>query len=67
MRQIRRRKWSNLLYLYIQGFPKNMGPQDKWEISVNMLFWTKESEAGIWDFKGKGDNSQVDEKEHTRG
>ena len=44
-----------------------MGPQDKWEISVNMLFWTKESEAGIWDFKGKGDNSQVDEKEHTRG
>lgn len=27
-----------------------------------MPFWTKEREAGVWDFKGKVHNSQVDER-----
>lgn len=32
-----------------------------------MLFWTKEREAGVWDFKGRAGKSQVGEEEQTRG
>lgn len=32
-----------------------------------MPFWTKERNAGVWDFKEKAGNSQVDEKEQTCG
>lgn len=32
-----------------------------------MPFWTREREAGVWDFKVEVDNSQVDEEEQTYG
>lgn len=40
-----------------------MGPQDTLDSSGLLPFWTKEKEAGIWDFKGKAGNLQADEKE----
>ena len=30
-----------------------------------MPFWTKEIKAGVWDLKGNGGNSQIDEEEQT--
>lgn len=44
-----------------------MATQTHWEAEVHMPFWTKEKEAGVWDFKGKASNSQVEEKEQTHG
>lgn len=32
-----------------------------------MPFWSKEREAGGWDFEGKVGNSQVDEKDQICG
>lgn len=32
-----------------------------------MPFWTKEREAGVWEFRGKAGNSQVDWKGQTFG
>ena len=32
-----------------------------------MLFWTKKREAGVWGFKRKVSNLQVDNKEQTCG
>ena len=31
-----------------------------------MPFWPKEREPGVWDFKGKAGNLQVDEKKQTQ-
>lgn len=38
-----------------------MGPKDELGGEVYMPFWTKEREAESWDFKGKVENSQVDD------
>lgn len=38
-----------------------------WAVKASLSFWTKEREAGVWDFKEKVGNSQVDEQEQTCG
>lgn len=38
-----------------------------WATEACMPFWTKKRETGIWDFKGKAGDSQVEGKEQTRG
>lgn len=45
------------------GVLKNMGHNTNQAREAYMLSWTKEQKAGVWDFKGKISNSQVDEKE----
>lgn len=47
-------------------FLKNVGPEDTEAAESSTPFWTKEKEAGVWDFKGKGGNSKVG-KEQTCG
>lgn len=43
----------------IRAFHKNVGPEDTWGSAASVLFWTKESESGIWDFTGEAGKSQV--------
>ena len=48
--------------------PRHLGEEARLPLfTLHMPFWTKEMETGIWDFKGKVGNSQVDEKEQICG
>ena len=51
----------------ILGFHKNMRPKTYWAVEAYMPFWTKKREAGLWDFKGKDGNLQVDDEEQECG
>ena len=65
MRPINRIKWPNLwcICTYRDSI-RTGGPRTHWAIEV---YIPQESEAGVWDFKGKAGNSQVEEKEQTCG
>lgn len=67
LKQSSRRRWTNVLHVYIWGLRKNTGSQDHSALRLTGPFWTRQREAAVWNFKGKGSNSQVNEKKWTFG
>lgn len=42
--------------------PKDMRPSDSQAVEAYIQSWAKDKEVRVWDYKGKEDNSQGDEK-----
>ena len=62
------RKTDHIYYIRThRGSLRMWDPRTHWAVEAYMLFWTNEREAGVWDFKGKVGNSQVDGNEQTCG
>lgn len=64
MRQINRKNCPKFILAVHARVPYKH--ETRRRIGQLKCLWTKEREAGVWDFKGRAGNLQVDEKEQTR-
>lgn len=57
-----------MYYMYTSGgCVRTWDPRIHSALRLTRPFWTRQREAAVWNFKGKGSNSQVNEKKRTFG